>query len=348
MNAPTLEQVIRQHISLNPRPNSRGFFSVLCKVCNDHGKKGPRAGFKFEGKAVGYNCFNCGHSAGFDPYKHKTMPKDMVVVLDSFGVQEVDWGPVLFDAMLSNEQERALKEEFKSIEPPVLQMPDYFYPLTDDPNDVWAEEAIYYLTSRKIDWKKHPFHLVRKADHPDNARWYGRLIIPTYKDGNVVFWQGRDLTDSMVKKYLSPSIIKDAVLSGYSEISRYTDEPLYITEGWFDAYHLNGVAIFGSKMTPAQTKWINQSPRQKVVIPDKFGEGFLLAEQALELGWSVSYPDIGSCKDINAAVLKYGEMYTLMTVKENTCDGFYARSQLGIYCEDYGKQSAKKNKKAHS
>jgi hypothetical protein len=341
MKTPTLQEVIRQHISLPNRPNGRGFYSVLCKVCNDHGKKGKRAGFKFEDKAVGYNCFNCGHGAGYDPEKHESMPRDMVTVLEAFGIPEVDWQVVLFDALASREAgETAVKSStFVNLEPDELTFPPFFYPLTDDPADDFAQYAIEYLTSRNVDWKCQPFYLVGKMDHPDNERWYGRLIIPVYKGKKLIFWQGRDLTDLHIKKYLSPNVPKENVLFGYDQIDRYTDEPLYILEGWFDAYHLDGVAVFGSKMTPNQVKILSRSTRPKVVIPDRFGDGQLLAIQALELGWSVSTPQIEPCKDVDAAVSKYGKLYTQMTIVQHTHhadfddDHFQARAALGVYCE---------------
>lgn len=347
MKTTTLEQVIREHIALSPRPNSRGFFSVLCKVCNDRGHKGLRAGFKFEGKAVGYNCFNCSHSSGYDPQKHDSMPSGMIAVLDAFGVQSVDWQPVLYSALV----ERGEVPEEVSNEPRLILDPDEqhfhpdFYPLTNDPNDKWAQEAIWYLTDRCIDWKSHPFQLARKSEHPTNKVWYGRLIIPIYKGSKLVFWQGRDLTESMVKKYLSLNVAKDNIVGGFDQIHRYTDEPLYITEGWFDAYHLKGVSIFGNRLTPAQIKIIGQSSRRKVVIPDKYGDGHIVAQQALDLGWSVSFPDIGGCKDINSAVQKYGELYTRMTVKEHTNEGFIAQSLIGIYCAPPTKRSSSPYKK---
>lgn len=337
MDIPTLEEVIRQHVSLPPRPNGRGFFSVLCKVCNDHGKKGKRAGFKFDTGTVGYNCFNCGHSGLYTASIHEKMPHGMVTVLESFGIPSVDWEPVLF-ASLANQERNAEAgidaPRIVSIEPDIQEFPPFFYPLTDDPADDWAQFGIEYLKSRNIDWKSHPFYCVRRVkDDPENQRWYGRLIIPVYKDGKLIFWQGRDLTDMHVKKYLSPSFDKDRVLGGFDRIREYTTQPLYITEGWFDAYHVKGVAVFGSRLMEPQVKWLNQSHRQKVVIPDRFGDGHLLALDALKLGWSIALPDIGSCKDVDAAVKQYGELYTLMSIRENTFSGFEAEARLGIYCE---------------
>jgi hypothetical protein len=343
MEIPTLESVIRQYVYLPARSNGRGFFPVLCKVCGDHGKKGKRAGFKFDGPVVGYNCFNCGHTAVFDPSEHRSMPEKMKEVLSPFDIPEVDWQPVLFSTLNADGTRSKDAPTYTDIEPKTIEFPSYFYRLTDDPNDEWAQWAIEYLTEdRLIDWKSHPFYLVKKTTAPDNTRWYGRLIIPVYKDKKLIYWQGRDLTGLLQKKYLSPDVPRDKILGGFDQVFEYTDAPLYVTEGWFDSYWLNGVSVFGNKMTPEQVKWLSRSNRKKVIVPDRFGDGQLLAEQALELGWSISLPDIGEAKDVNDAVKKYGELYTLKTIRENTCDGFAAMAKLGIYCKPSDKKKKKK------
>jgi len=344
MDIPTLEHVIRQYIALPPRPNGRGFFSVLCKVCNDHGRKGKRAGFTFENQSVGYNCFNCGHSAGYTPSTHETMPKDMITVLESFGIPQVDWEPVLFANLADRENgDVSVKPVFSSIEPKPLTFPPFFYQLNDDPNDEWAQFAIEYISSRKISWKEYPFYIVkRQVEHPDNKKWYGRLIIPVYKNNQVVFWQGRDLTGLHVQKYLSVSEPRDRIISNYDRLRQESDQPLFVTEGWFDAEHVRGIAVFGNSLIDAQIKWLNQSYRQKVIIPDRFGDGHLLAKDGLKQGWAVSLPDIGSCKDVDEAVRHYGLLYTLTTIKENIFTGFEAEVRLRLYCEQ---SSSKKTDK---
>lgn len=349
MDTVTLEEVIRQRVSISPRPNGRGFFSILCKVCNDHGRKGKRAGFKFEhDHSVGYNCFNCGHTAIFIPGLHARMPRAMIEVLESLEIPSSDWEQAVFDGWANGDPHEQRDSTFiplASIEPKELKFPPFFYKLTDDPNDDWAQCAIDYLEDRKIDWTRYPFYIVKRdKTHPYNERWYGRLIIPVYKGEKLIFWQGRDLTDMHTVKYLSPPDPKDTVLFGFDQINDQTDDPLYITEGIFDAWHLRGVATLGPKIMVPQARWLSSCRRPKVVIPDRYGDGHLLALDALELGWSVSFPDIGSCKDVNDAVKKYGELYTRTTIKENTASGFEAEARLGIYCEQ--SSSKKTYKKA--
>ena len=332
----TLQEVIRQYVHLD-RPNGQGWCNVLCKVCNDKGKKGKRAAFKFDGEICAYNCFNCAISSSFDPAKHTTMPHKMLEILRAFGIPDVDWQPVLFQALVNanNPHNADNLAIIASIEPVEIQVPPFFIPLSDDKNNEWCQYAIEYLRDeRGINWKDYPFMVVNKADHPDNARWYGRLIIPIYKDKKLIFYQGRDLTDLHVKKYLNPSVVRDNILYGFNHIFAHTADPLYITEGWFDAYHINGVAVFSNKMTANQIKWINQSHRPKVVIPDRFGDGHLLAKQALELGWSISTPFMwANVKDVNEGITKYGQLYTFKAIKDNTCDDTQAKVNLGIYCE---------------
>jgi hypothetical protein len=329
-----LEDVIRHHIHLSTRRN--GWFSVLCKICNDHGRKGKRAGFNFDGPKVGYNCFNCGHAAVYDPTTHPGMSKEMKEVLDAFGVPKDDWQQVVFTAYAHQGETKKVSHPNQDIEPAELPLPDYFYRLTNDPNDEWAVCANEHLAEkRSLTCDDYPFYLAKRTENPESKRWYGRLIIPVYKGEKLVFYQGRDLAETRPNKYLSPDTQRENVIYGYEYLFEDTEAPLYIVEGFFDAFLLKGVAVFGKKITPNQIRWINQSRRPKVVIPDAYGtDSIQFAEQALSLGWAVATPDIGSCKDISDAVIKYGLLYTLRTVKEHTNTGFEAAVKAKLYCKN--------------
>jgi hypothetical protein len=148
------------------------------------------------------------------------------------------------------------------------------------------------------------------------------------------------LTGLHIKKYLNPDVPRDNILSNFDAIFAKTSDPIYIVEGWFDAFHLNGVAVFSNKMSANQVKWLNQSHRPKVVIPDRFGDGYVLADQALALGWSVSTPFMDSdVKDVNEGIMKYGELYTLHAIREHTYSDFEAQVRIGMYCEHAKKRA---------
>jgi hypothetical protein len=336
----TLEQIIKQYINLGSTTGT-GWIPVLCKVCGDSGRKGARAGFKFDGSKVAYHCFNCSMATVYDPETHQGMPQKMVQVLNDFGVPEDQWKQVLFAGMQARDKgskpfaESTASQAIINIEPMPVPLPSHFYALSEaSPNDVWAEIAKDYLEhDRGVDPKSYPFYLAHKTDVPELDRWFGRIIIPIYKEKQLIFYTGRDLTGKKQKKYLSPSYTREKVIYGFSELFRQTDEPLYIVEGWFDAYAINGVAILGNEISNAQATWLNKSYRKKVYIPDRLGDGWVAAEDALSKGWSVSTPQIGNCKDINEAVIKYGRIYVMKSIAENIAEGFTAQANLGIYCK---------------
>jgi hypothetical protein len=342
MEIVSLEEVIRRYITLPTHASGTGWFPILCKVCNDTGKKGPRAGFKFDTEAVGYHCFNCSIKTKYDPETHANVPDKLVQVLRAFGVPEGEWEQVNF-ANLAKRDKGQIKTQPKasrtSFEPSVVPLPSHFYPLAEaSPNDQWAEVTKAYLESRGIDHTSYSFMLSEKSRDPIVSKWYKRVIIPIYKDSNLIYYIGRDLTSKAQKKYLSPSYTKEKVMYGFTEVFRETDEPLYIVEGWFDAFAINGVAILGNEISEAQANWLNRSQRKKVYIPDRFGNGIQTAEQALKLKWSIATPGVNvwteDVKDMSDAVNRYGNLFVMKSLAETTTsDPFVANMNLGMYCK---------------
>lgn len=336
MDVLPLEHLIRSVASLDATPNARGFWPVLCKVCNDHGRKGKRAGFAFTGNTVGFNCFNCGHTAKFNSDRDCVMPRDMVTVLRAWGLSADDWIRCINVNAIgyinarhdSSDQTRSLR-----LIPSTIALPDHFYPLRDDPSDDQSVIALDYLSKRRIDWTQHSFMLSTgtSTSDPFAKRWHGRLIIPITFNGRLVFWQGRDMLGIRQKKYLSPAVPRDAIMGGFDQLFKHTDDPLIVVEGWFDGEVVDGVSVMCNKMTPEQLEWLERSPRPKIIVPDKEDSGAVLARQAISKGWKISTPDIGSCKDLNEAVCKYGPLYVLDSIASSVSDGFDAQIMLDLY-----------------
>lgn len=324
---------------------------MLCKVCNDHGRKGPRAAFKFD-DTVGYHCFNCGAKASFDPGTHRSISENLEQILTAFGVPEDEINRLRF-ALLGNRPAGETKTKAVSHQPKEIPLPSHFYRITETDNltlaqKQWIEVAEYYLEERGIDANSYPFMLATGkpgdlSKHPKDAqkamlreaqKWVGRIIVPMYKDDNLIFYTGRDMTGKKTKKYESPSSPKNQVIFGFDKLFETSDTPLYIVEGVFDALSVDGVAVLGNDITEAQAHWLNLSNRHKVYVPDRFGSGHVGAEKAASYGWSISFPEIGDCKDLNEAMLKYGKLYVLATLAENTTRGLEARTRIKFYCHD--------------
>jgi len=335
MPVKSLEDVVRHNIPFLHPETDLGWWPVLHQAC-DHGRKGPRAAFKFEGDVTTFNCFNCGHAAKYDPNEFVYLSNNMKITMSDFFVPEEEYQAVVLHNMAERKGDKSgveVQDSKVNLEPEVLEMPEIFYPLKGA-DDSWGELARYYLTEQRgVDPDSYPFMLARKSTHPKLKKWHGRVIIPVFKDEKLIFYVGRDITGRKQKKYEMPSVTRDTVLYGYDKLHKDYDKPLYITEGWFDGHAIDGIAIFGNRLNDTKVRILNRSRRPKIYIPDREKDGIAAAEEALEAGWAISTPEIGNCKDMSDAVQRYGKLYVLKTLVDNTTDNeFTANVKLGIYC----------------
>lgn len=322
-----LEKLIRSHVRIPSRCSASGFYQVVCKMCHDHGKKGPRAGFRFDLNSVVYHCFNC--SFAIIAKEGFTIPKKMVKLLEAFGIPTADIISLNLTHFEKNQKNTILDSTPDlDINPAVIELPKTFVQLQSKNEDNQSLIAIHYLQTRGISPEQYNFYL------SSVPLWKKRLIIPIYNiQGDLIFYQGRALLKSIKKRYLSVGVNKKNILYGFMNLFSNEDLPLFITEGFFDAFHLNGVALLGSSLTKEQATWINKSPRQKIYIPDKDSAGFEVAKLALAQGWSISTPDIGSCRDISEAVCKYGKIYVTSSIMKSISSGEEAKLYLPLYCK---------------
>ena len=199
-----LEILIRQHVILG-KASSKGYESIKCAVCNDYKDRG---GFKFENGKVHYSCFNCGISASFDPSKHVvSVPEKMMNVFKSFNIPESDVLSVIKKNFFERGQSIGMATALKTITEPKeepkkhltypveIGLPRGAYKLDISNADPWPQVAIEYLKQRGISLSDHQFMMV------NNGHYEGRLIIPYYFRGNVIYWQGRALDESIQPKY---------------------------------------------------------------------------------------------------------------------------------------------------
>jgi len=88
-----------------------------------------------------------------------------------------------------------------------------------------------------------------------------------------------------------------------------------VTEGLLDAVCIGGVAIMSNQCSEQQAQIIDTLGREVILVPDRDAAGQKLIDDALEYGWSVSFPDWqNDIKDINDAVVRYGKLFTLKSI----------------------------------
>jgi DNA primase len=91
-----------------------------------------------------------------------------------------------------------------------------------------------------------------------------------------------------------------------------------VTEGIFDALSINGLALMHNDISETQARLIRSLGREVVIVPDQDRAGLELIKKAEEFGFAVSIPEWDlKVKDINDAVIKYGQLPTLLSIIEN-------------------------------
>lgn len=99
--------------------------------------------------------------------------------------------------------------------------------------------------------------------------YYGRVIIPTYENGKVVYFQARDFLGKELR-YRNPSMERKYVVSFYDLLKE--QDRIIITEGPFDAMTLlndSVTCMMGAHLTDSQIlKIMKKSPKEIIIAPD--------------------------------------------------------------------------------
>lgn len=334
----TLEELIRDYVSFTGPP-SNGWHPCYCEYCGDGSRtKGPRGGWLFTEDAIFYNCFNQGCEGSYAPDRQYPLSKDMAGILESFGIPMKEYK--FLELKLKQNSNGPTKTPGIHRTPIVpIAIPSHFYPLSEaDDTNVVANKAKSFLANRRVDWERYPFYLstgkAKKSEGPREAAiaksLVNRLIIPAFKGENLIYWQARALDEKAKDKYINADGPRSNILFGMDRLYEHPKSPLFVTEGFFDAYFLNGVATMENKLTSQQIEILKRSPRKKVIVPDRNGDSKRLAEDAIRAGFGVSIPNWGGEKDVNSAVERYGRLYVVKSIIDNIKFGTAARLVVGM------------------
>jgi hypothetical protein len=316
-------------INLNVRfeGRSKGWQHCKCKVCNDYK---VRASFTFEDAKIKYNCFNCGFNASYT--KNKTfISKEFRELLNANNISDSDIDLALGKNFFNKDQIVLAKKKAEAKINPI-ELPVNSYPVTEvNPDDMWTVVADEYLQSRGLSLGDHAWYLSTQLEYRD------RLIVPYFKDGNIIYWQARSFDDTAKKRYINPNVPIEPIIFGYDELEKSTTQPLFIMEGVFDAISINGIATLGSKLYKQRIDAFTKSRRRKVFVidkKDKQNNGYKLGLDALKYGWEISFVS-GETDDVNHSVTKYGKLWTIRNLIENTKSGFEAQVYLETICKNH-------------
>ena len=149
-----------------------------------------------------------------------------------------------------------------------------------------------------------------------------RVIVPFVYKGAVVGYTARAIVDGIKPKYHS-NHPANFVFNMDQQLP--TSKFVLVFEGPFDAMSVDGVSVQTNEISEQQAEIIESLGKEVIYVPDfdqhlnKQGKsvwpGMAAVDQAVEYGWSVSFPVWReTCKDINAAVIKYGKLFALKAI----------------------------------
>lgn len=320
-----IEDLVRKYVNFRHGVAGDGWNLVYCEVCGDGSRtKGPRGGWLFNdgGDAAVYHCFNDADCEGnFSINREQPFSKNMRNVFDSFGIPSNEYNMLLLKQKKSSDKTKKTIVKQQA----TIELPDHFKLVKDLGAEASKPYRDFLRTNYGLSTKDYSFYAATGLSTSKDLKvlaeaksMKGRLVVPYYKNGSLIYFQARDITDTSKLKYLSPNIPKNNILFNIDQLWRNTDDILYVVEGAMDAIHLSGVATLGNELSSAQAEMLSNSKRRKVLVPDFKGDSHGLMEACIDLGWEISIPEYRKkYKDTSEAIVAYGKLYTAYDIVSN-------------------------------
>jgi hypothetical protein len=333
-----IQDYVLQHLPFRKKSSQSGWISFDAPCCVYRGESADtrsRGGIKTTPEGgVSYHCFNCSYTASYQP--GRSLSYKFRRLLKWLGTDELEIQRLAIEATryrsLIDPGTLAEPEETREITFDARQIPEQardvvelatYYSLANYDNipEDYHNVLTYIVDTRKIDSTKYQFLWTPEVA----SNLHKRVIVPFYYKGNVVGSTARAVVDGVRPKYYS-NHPADFVFN----LDQQTQDKKFVIvcEGPFDAMSIDGVAVLTNEISKQQVELIESLDREIIVVPDfdvkphpKSGKniwaGQKLVNQALELGWTVSFPVWReTCKDINEAAVKYGQLFVLKAVLE--------------------------------
>jgi hypothetical protein len=290
-----------------------GWISANAVCCHSKGEKADtrmRGGIiATDAGGVSYSCFNCGFKTAWQPGWN--LSYNMRLLLQWIGVPDHEISKLVLEVLRINNGAESrehvlLRPDFHTVALPAEAKPIAEY---TEPSK-HLQRVINYLKQRNYNIEDYNFHW------SPQLKFRNRLIVPFYYHNKCVGWTSRTVDPNDKIKYISdqqPGYVFNMDAQDYDKLF------CIVVEGPLDAIHLGAAALCGSSINEQQAYMLNSLHKQIIVLPDRDSAGSKLVEQAIEYGWSVSFPDWGEhIKDTGDAVEKYGRLYTLYSIVSAT------------------------------
>ena len=320
-----IQDAIKLIIPAKHKTSSSGWISFNAVCCQHNGETADarsRGGLVLNPDGgTSYHCFNCGFKASYVPGRHltyrfrkllawlgaddntiKRLVIDAIRIKELVGpteVVEAESAPVAF-------RPRPLPED-------TISFSEWrtFLTLSDDHSVIPDNlaNAVKYVHDRNGDMiTRYEFYVTDTTAYNLNRR----VIIPFTWHNEIIGYTARAVDDTVKPKYHSsyePNYVFNV------DRQRPESKFVIVCEGPFDAMSIDGVAVLSNRCSEQQADIIDSLGREVVVVPDADRAGADLINDAIEYGWSVSFPVWQEKhKDIASAVAEYGRLFVLKSI----------------------------------
>ena len=319
----SIQDAVKLILPAKRKTNSTsGWISFMAPCCHHNGESADTRGrggmiLNADG-GTSYHCFNCQFKASYVPGRHLTYK--FRKLLGWFGASENEIKRLVIDAIRVKDivSPDTVIEEVEPIDFKPRPLPDEaqdfftlntFYTLNDD-KDVpqGYHNAVLYISNRLIDFQKYPFYWTPETQY----NLHKRVIIPFTWKGNIIGYSARAFDDTVKPKYHS-NYETNYVFN--VDKQKHDSKFVIVSEGPFDAMAVDGVAVLSNECSEIQADIIDSLGREVIVVPDGDKSGKKLIDDALEYGWSVSFPIWHKdYKDVSEAVEKLGKLFVIKSI----------------------------------
>jgi len=319
-----ISDFIRSILPVKKKTTPSGWTSFNAPCCVHNGETADTRGrggltANTDG-SVSYHCFNCGFKASYQPGRHLTFK--FRKLLRWLGADDTDVKRLVIEAIrikdlvapetVKGEIDEPVVFTAKSLPTGSVSFGEIrtFLSLAGEKYDADQNvlNKLNYVARRLIDTQKYEFYITDAVEHS----LHQRVIIPFTWQNKVIGWTARAVTDGVKPKYYT-----DCDPGYVFNIDRQAADWKFVIvcEGPFDAMSIDGVAVLGSECSEQQAEIIESLGREVIVVPDKDRAGGKLIKNAIDYGWSVSFPVWQEiCKDINEAVIRYGKLFVMKSI----------------------------------
>jgi DNA primase len=324
-----VSEFIFQHFSKVKVTRNGTQFNARCVLCGDSKISLTKRRFNLDWNNGDprYHCFNCGRAGSF-----------VGLYADLLGISYGDAKKALF----SYDPDRIKKElstpkiPEKRKDAPHTQMDaildDCIGP--DDAPDGIIETQCQRLLNEFINKRKIPKHF--KIFAATKGRYKGRAIIPVYRDGHIIYFQGRALTD-IEPKYFNPIVEKGNVILNEEHFDR--GKYIIVTEGLLDAFMVGsqGTSVLGASVGEDFINKISKMTDKEIIlvldndVTGKEKQLELLEESYTNYCKFFIMPDkYKLIKDLNQLVVEQGVEDVYQFVVDNSYEKFTCKVRLGM------------------